>query len=238
MTQHRALPRRAALLLGVLACALVVAACASDASSSGGKRASTSPDMAKPAATAAGSPDSSARPPFAPVVAASELVVGKNRFSLGIIEQETGQPLPDAQVHFRFFTDEQLRTLEDISRSSYSNEARAALGARPAWTEADQRRVDEQYAALYAGVRRAVAAGQDAAGAEAQALAGQAVALIEAFTGGNPAVEAGLQTWWKTYQALPAEQRPFQVPLTEAEAAFLERAKAIYLERQRTPGDA
>lgn len=132
----------------------------------------------------------------------------------------------------KYFTDEQLATLDELSRRSYSDEARAALAARPAWTEEDQRRVDAQYAALYAGVRRAVAAGEDPAGAEAQALAGQAVALIEVFAGGDPAVEAGLKAWWTNYQALPAEQRPFQVPLSEAEAAFLERAKAIYLERR------
>ena len=41
---------------------------------------------------------------FAPVVAASELAVGQNRFLLGIIDQATGQPVPDATVHFRFFT--------------------------------------------------------------------------------------------------------------------------------------
>lgn len=42
--------------------------------------------------------------PFAPVVAVSELAVGQNRFGLGIIDNATGQPLPDAEVHFRFFT--------------------------------------------------------------------------------------------------------------------------------------
>lgn len=39
---------------------------------------------------------------FAPVVAASELVVGQNRFALGIIDQKTGQPVPDAATRFRF----------------------------------------------------------------------------------------------------------------------------------------
>jgi hypothetical protein len=41
---------------------------------------------------------------FGGVVAASELVVGENRFVFGIIDNATGQPVPDAQVRFRFFT--------------------------------------------------------------------------------------------------------------------------------------
>src|SRR5215207_1858331 len=45
-----------------------------------------------------------ARPGFGGVIAVSELVVGDNRFSLGIIDNASGQPVPDAQVRFRFFT--------------------------------------------------------------------------------------------------------------------------------------
>jgi DNA-binding transcriptional MerR regulator len=138
----------------------------------------------------------------------------------------------------KYFTDEQLETMDELIESSYSAEAQATLAARPTWTEEDQRRVDERYAALYDGVRRAVAAGQEPAGTEGQALAGQAIGLLEAFTGGNPEVEAGLQSVWSKMQALPAEQRPFQVPLNETEAAFLEQAKAIYQERRRSAGEA
>jgi len=134
----------------------------------------------------------------------------------------------------KYFTDEQLKVMEEISQAAYSDEARAVLAAGPVWTEEDQRRVDEQYAALYAGVRRAVAAGEEPGGATAQALAGQVIALIEAFTGGNAAVAEGLQAWWKSHDSLPAGQRPFQIPLTDEEAAFLEKAKAIYSERRAT----
>jgi hypothetical protein len=56
--------------------------------------------MAQSTATQAAAPKS----PFGGVVAVSELVVGENRFSLGIIDNASGQPVPDAQVHFRFFT--------------------------------------------------------------------------------------------------------------------------------------
>lgn len=134
----------------------------------------------------------------------------------------------------KYFTDEQLATMDELRRSSYSNEAEAALAARPALTEEDQRRVDEQYAALYAGVWRAVADGQDPAGVQGQTLAAHAIALLEAFTQANPAAEEGLNAWWKTYQALPAEQCPFQVPLSDSESAFLEAAKSTCCERRET----
>jgi DNA-binding transcriptional MerR regulator len=136
----------------------------------------------------------------------------------------------------KYFTAEQLEAMEDLTKKAYSDEARRKLDARPAWTEADQQRVDAQYADLYAGVKRAVAAGQDPGGPDAQALAGQAIALIEAFTLGDPDVSAGLQTWWQSYSEMPPAQRPFQSPLSEDEAAFLDRAKAIFLERRQDSG--
>ncbi len=127
----------------------------------------------------------------------------------------------------QYFTEEQLRKMRELSEQSYSEGARAKLASRT-WTEEDQKRVDEQYNALWAGVRRVVAEGKEPSSPEAQQLAAQAVALIEAFTGGDAEIEQGLNTWWANANALPADQRPFQIPLTDAEAAFLEQAKTIY----------
>jgi MerR family transcriptional regulator, thiopeptide resistance regulator len=135
--------------------------------------------------------------------------------------------------HKKYFTDEQLQTMQELGERSYTPEARAKLESRGPWTEADQQRVDAQYAALYAGVRRATAAGHDPGDEAGQALAGEAIGLLEAFTGGDPEVWAGLQQFWKNHADLPAQQRPMQIPLSEAEAAFLEQAKAIHLERRR-----
>lgn len=133
----------------------------------------------------------------------------------------------------KYFTDEQLRTMEELSRTSYSEEARKRLEARGPWTEEDQKKVDARYNALYDGVRRLVAAGEDPASAEAQALAAESIALIEEFTGGDPEIAAGLQQFWATLKNMPEEQRPITSPLTEEEQAFLERAKAIYRERHQ-----
>ena len=94
--------RRVALVLGTLMLAAALVGCSSGSAGEGGSKVSgTAAGMGQPATAAT---RTAASQPFAPVVAASELVVGANRFSLGIIQQETGQPLPDAQVHFRFFT--------------------------------------------------------------------------------------------------------------------------------------
>lgn len=131
----------------------------------------------------------------------------------------------------KYFTDEQIKTMDEISRTSYSASAREKLSARE-WTEEDQSRVDEQYNALYAGVKRVVAEGQEPSSTEAQELAGQAVALLKAFTLNDPEIEAGLANWWKSNAELPAEQRPYQSPLTDDESAFLEQAKAIYTQRR------
>jgi len=132
----------------------------------------------------------------------------------------------------KYFTDEQRRVMEDLSKGAYTPEAKAAMDARPVWTEEDQKRVDAQYAALYDGVRQAVASGEDPGGDRGQQLAGQAIGLIEAFTQGNPAIAAGLQKFWESHEQLPREQRPVQVPLTEEEEAFLNRAKQVCQERR------
>lgn len=130
--------------------------------------------------------------------------------------------------HTKYFTPEQREAMERLGRGSYSEEAKANLATRSAWTEADQQRVDAQYAALWDGVRQAHAAGEVPEGARGRELAGQAISLIEAFTQGNAAVAEGLQDFWNKLNELPKDQRPFQIPLTDEESAWLEEAKAAY----------
>lgn len=136
--------------------------------------------------------------------------------------------------HEKYFTPEQRETLDKLTGESYSDEARerlAELHPNP-WTEEDQRRIDARYAALWDGVRRLSAAGADPGAPEAQALAAESIALLEAFTGGAPEVEEGLATLWGKVDALPEAERPLPRWLTDEEEAFLERAKAIYRERR------
>ncbi len=133
----------------------------------------------------------------------------------------------------KYFTEDQLRSMEQLGAATYSEEAREKLTSLHPneWTEEDQKRVDQRYDALHSGVRRLTAEGADPASPEAQALAEQSIGLLQEFTRGDPEVTAGLNNWWTNYQALPAEQKPFPSPLNDDESAFLEQAKVIYRQR-------
>jgi len=137
----------------------------------------------------------------------------------------------------KHFTDEQLRKMEELSRSSYSAEARQTLAGRGEWTEADQQRAQEQWAHVAAEARRLAAAGADPGGPEAQAVAKLKSDLLAAFTQGDPGVEAGLNRFWEQFRALPKEERPFDAsPFEPGDAGneLLNQAMEIY--RQRNPG--
>jgi TipAS antibiotic-recognition protein len=135
------------------------------------------------------------------------------------------------------FTDEQLRKMEELGRSAYSDDARQKLAQRGEWTEADQQRAQEQWAHVATEARRLAAAGADPAGPEAQAVAKLKSDLLSAFTQGDPEVEAGLQRFWQQFRALPKQEQPFDASPFEAGdagSALLDQAMAIY--RQRTAG--
>lgn len=135
----------------------------------------------------------------------------------------------------KYFTDEQIRKMQELSESAYSPEARqqfaAPYGQGDEWTEADQLQAQQQWAHVAAEARRVAAAGADPAGPEAQAVAKLKCDLLGAFTKGNPEVEAGLQRFWQQFHALPKEEQPFDAsPYDAGEAgnALLEQAMAIY----------
>jgi DNA-binding transcriptional MerR regulator len=137
----------------------------------------------------------------------------------------------------KYFTEDQLRKMEELSQSSYSAEARQTLAQGGEWTEADQQRAQEQWAHVASEARRLAAAGADPAGPEAQAVAKLKCELLAAFTQGKPEVEAGLQRFWEQFRALPKEEQPFDASAYEAGdagGALLEQAMVIY--RQRTAG--
>ncbi|HEX6290401.1 MAG TPA: MerR family transcriptional regulator [Herpetosiphonaceae bacterium] len=138
----------------------------------------------------------------------------------------------------KYFTPEQRRTMDELSNSSYSDEARQQLAARGPWTEEDQRRVDQQYAHLASELKRVVAEGKDPGSPEAQALAKLQIDLLHQFTQGSPEITTGLKKLWQNHEALPAEKRPFSMPWSDEEGAFLSQAMAIYQQRQGESGEA
>jgi DNA-binding transcriptional MerR regulator len=131
----------------------------------------------------------------------------------------------------KYFTPEQRAKMEELSRGSYSEDARRKIAPRgAAWTEEDQRRADEQWGRVNAELKRLTAAGADPAGPEARAWAKAHSDLIGAFTQGDPEVEAGLKQFWRSVSALPEAERPMPMPYSEAEQAFMSAALAAYRE--------
>jgi DNA-binding transcriptional MerR regulator len=126
----------------------------------------------------------------------------------------------------KYLTPEQQKQMQELSETSYSEEARAKLAARGPWTEEDQEKASRQWAEVGAELKRLAAAGADPAGPEAQSWAASFNGLISAFTQNDPDIEAGLQTWWKRHNQLPAEQRPMGTLYTPEEQEFMNAALA------------
>jgi DNA-binding transcriptional MerR regulator len=135
----------------------------------------------------------------------------------------------------KYFTPEQRQMIDKLRSKSYTPEAEQRLKQvhANAWTEEDQKRVDEQYAYLASELKRLVATGADPASPEAQALAKFQQDLIAGFTKNDPTIEASLRNWWGNYHDLPQEQRPFALPYSAEEAAFLQQACTIFREQNR-----
>ena len=131
----------------------------------------------------------------------------------------------------KYFSDEERTTMDRLSKESYSDDVRGRLASRGPWTEADQKRVDAQYAALGAELKRLVAEGADPGSDAAQAAAKQQVDLLHQFTQGDPEIEEGLQTWWSKFNELPDDQKPPALPWGKAEAELLGEAIEIYRKR-------
>ena len=134
----------------------------------------------------------------------------------------------------KYFTEEQLQTMGELSEKSYSQEAREQIQSRSgAWTEEDQQKATADWTRVYSEARRLAAEGADPAGPEAQAIAKLKHDLLSAFTQGNTEVAAGVGRWWENFRALPEEKKPFDASPFDAGAegnALLDQAFALYVE--------
>jgi DNA-binding transcriptional MerR regulator len=133
----------------------------------------------------------------------------------------------------KYLTDEQLKTMEELSKNAYSEEDKTKIAEwGKNWSEEDQARVSQQWDATFAELRRLVAQGADPASPEAQALAQRWSDLVGQFTHGDPGVSRGLRKYYEGFAALPAEQRPFSYPIDEQSMTFIQQALKIYSEKQ------
>jgi len=102
----------------------------------------------------------------------------------------------------------------------YSQEAQGELAQRA--TPESHRKGEEQWRELISEVEASL--GEDPAGDKAQALARRWSALIESFTGGNPAVAEGLNKLYADRKNWPAD---FEKPYSDDVGQFIARAIAV-----------
>src|SRR5437660_11037296 len=87
---------RPAAVAATLCGAAVIMACGGSTSNANESKAAGASATARP------NPSAQTATGLQPVIASSELVVGPNRFTMGVLDR-TGTPIPDAKVHLRFF---------------------------------------------------------------------------------------------------------------------------------------
>ena len=110
------------------------------------------------------------------------------------------------------------------AKKYYSEQARASLADRQVSAEVIEQG-QRNWAVLIKDVEAAL--GEDPASPRAQALAARWRKLIEAFTGGNPEVQAGLNKLYQDQANWPATMKK---PYSDEVGAFMCRAMAVVLE--------
>jgi len=117
----------------------------------------------------------------------------------------------------------------DWTKKYYSEAAQAKIESRRAeWSPELQERVSKQWLELIADVEAAMKAGENPAGAQAQALAARWKELVAGFTGGDPEVTKGLGKLWADKANWPAQMKhqaePFKI--TPGMWEFISKAMA------------
>jgi MerR family transcriptional regulator, thiopeptide resistance regulator len=118
----------------------------------------------------------------------------------------------------------EMQNESDWAMQYHTEEARAKIEARKAqWTPELQAECSRQWTELIAEVKAAL--GEDPAGPKVQALAARWMALVAAFTGGDPEITAGVGRAWADRENWPpaAQQQAagfFDAPVWQ----FIQRA--------------
>lgn len=101
------------------------------------------------------------------------------------------------------------------------------------WSEEDQRVATQQWDAFLSGLQGLVAAGADPVDPKAQALAAQWAALISGFTHDDPGIQERLKNLYRNLGNMSASERPFPMPYTKEEEAFLHKMIEAYRESRK-----
>jgi len=103
----------------------------------------------------------------------------------------------------------------DWTRKYYSDEALEKIEQRKQrWSPELQERVTKDWTDLFRDVEAAIARGDDPAGKPAQALGARWKKLVEAFTGGDPQVSAGLGKLHADRPGWPAHAQQQMAPFS------------------------
>jgi DNA-binding transcriptional MerR regulator len=129
----------------------------------------------------------------------------------------------------KYFTEEQLQQMENLSRQSYTEEQRQHLAERGKnWTEQDQQRVGQQWSETIAELQHLVATHQDPLGPAARSLAQRWYDLVYQFTQGDAGISKGLNNYYSQLAEIPPENRPIPLPFNQEEGEFLKTAMQAY----------
>lgn len=133
----------------------------------------------------------------------------------------------------KYFSDEQIQKLGELSAESYSEADRQKIAEwGKDWSEADQQEANRKWGEIYDEAKRLADRHEDPAGAKAQALVGRWMALVNEFTRGDAGVTAGLSKFWEKMGELPANQAPLPKVLNAEQEAFMQQAFSVYQQRQ------
>ncbi len=133
----------------------------------------------------------------------------------------------------KYFTEEQLKEMEELSKKHYTEEQRQQLAERGKnWTEADQQKASQQWSEVGAELKRLIAIGSAPDSPEAQALVQKWQALVQGFTGGDPGILQGLKNLTSDVRSRPAEAQPYAMPFSGEEEKFLHKALKAQQQKQ------
>jgi MerR family transcriptional regulator, thiopeptide resistance regulator len=127
---------------------------------------------------------------------------------------------PDWQIFKNLIKVIEMQNNTEWMMHYYSDEARAKVEERKKlWSPELQEKVSRQWADLIGDVEGAL--NEDPAGPRAQALAERWRKLVEGFTGGDPQIQAGLNSMYADRKNWPAG---FPKPYSEGVQAFMIKA--------------
>jgi DNA-binding transcriptional MerR regulator len=133
---------------------------------------------------------------------------------------------PDSAVLKKIIEVIEMQDNMDWSKKYYSEEAQAKIEERKQlWSPENQERWSKEWSDLFRDVEAAL--GEDPAGEKVQALAGRWKKLVEAFTGRDPQITAGLNKMYQDRPNWPAGMQQRMQPFSNKKVwKFIQKAFA------------